>query len=208
MYYDVLNKQVDDVDTKAFLVEQLAGKEIVAIAPGYMAKKEIKRVNGYIDEHPNVIVFGINSLLDGYKYDYLFFTNEVKYSMAMDAHGDKMEEIYRIITSNIDANERLVINYNELIRRKWKYYDNSTIMFLWLMATLRPQRISFVGFDGYIHLKSNHYADRQLEPPIDNEEIVILQENIKEMLHEYIQVNKGRIDISFLTESDFEDLFS
>ena len=207
VYYDVMNKQIDDSDTKAFLADHIAGKEIVAIAPGYMAKQEIGCVNEYIDGHSNVVVIGINSLLDGYRYDYLFFTNEVKYSMAIDSHEDKMKRICRIITSNIDANEKLVLNYNELIRRKWKYYDNSTIMFLWLMITLKPQKICFVGFDGYSHLNSVHYADRWLEPPIDDEEVIVLQANIREMLYEFIRINKGKIDISFLTKSDFEDLF-
>ena len=205
IYHGVINRQVDDSCARQELIKSMKGRELVLILPGKSAEDRKSDVLDYISKTEACIVIGINSLLKGYPYDYLFFSNEVKYQLVKDIYSKELSELKVIVTSNISSDQEIVVNYDDLTERKWKYYDNSLILFLELMRFLSPKRIDIVGFDGYKN-RDNNYADKRLEPPINESELAHMQNDIEEMFREFALINKGKITIKFLTESPFEKI--
>lgn len=202
VYADVENKQIDDKLCKEILKKALRGREIVIVVPGVSAGKEQKMVSKYVSDN-DVITIGINSVIEDYKYDYAFFSNSMKYTLALNVLEKAANKTTIITTSNIDGKQNLIVNYNDLVRRKWKYYENSLMMFLELMIYIRPAKINFVGFDGFEKCEQ-YYAEEILEPIEDFDEIDILQSNVVEMFQDFVKRNQGQIELCFLTHSLFE----
>lgn len=205
VYSDYQNKEVDDSEVKEELAKEIEGKTIVAILPGISSVEEMETVKEKIREE-SAIVFGINSYLSGYDYDYLFFSNQVKYEFAKEHERETVKSVRKILLSNIktEGNEKeWIVNYNDLQKKGWKYYDNSMIMFLRLMNMVHPFKISIAGFDGYLG-KENPYAASALHPNISREELSVIQREISDMLDDFVKCNGKRIKLEFITESPFE----
>lgn len=208
VYAEYQNRNADDMEVKDLLIKQMSGKNLVIILPGKSSETYKEKIKSYIRES-GAIVIGVNASVTDYEYDYLFFSNGIKYEFAKDTNTVQYKEAIKIITSNIKdcGNEKeYIINYNNLQKRKWKYYDNSVIMFLRLMSVILPKTIAIAGFDGYADNNSEKYAEGILEPTISQEEMNVMQEEIADMFADYVKINGEKIKIEFLTPSIFEEL--
>lgn len=205
LYADYQNKAIDDTMAKDRLKEELFNKEIVAVAPGSSAVRNFGEVDDYIKANKAVVI-GINSVLPGYEYDYFFFSNSMKYEISKIQNAEAFQNATVILTSNIkttaDTGE-IVINYNDLQKRGWKYYDNSMIMFLRFMCFIMPSKIAIAGFDGYSSNKGASYASSWLIPPISHDETLILHEEIKEMLMDYMERKPANMQLQYLTPTTY-----
>ena len=202
-YTDYMNKEVNDSETLAKLREKFAGKTILTVLPGASSINEIDTVKAVIDKE-DVVVVGINSVLAGYNYDCLFFSNATKYEYSKENYSDVFNNTLKITASNVKvdgSDNELIVNYNDLQKREWKYYDNSMIVFLRLMAAVQPAKVLVAGFDGY--LEHNNYAPGALEPNLSTEEYDVLQKEIMEMLSDCTKSNPN-IKLEFVTKSPFE----
>lgn len=206
VYAEYQNRNVDDAEVKDLLIKRMAGKTLVVILPGKSSETYKEKIKSYIKEK-NAIVIGVNAIVADFEYDYLFFSNGIKYEFAKDANSAQYKKAKKIITSNVkdsvDA-EEYIVNYNNIQKRKWKYYDNSVIMFLRLMSIILPNTIALAGFDGYADNNSEKYVEEILEPTITQEEMNIMQEEIADMFADYIKINGEKIKIEFLTPSIFQ----
>lgn len=206
VYAGYQNRKVDDTRNKELLKRKLSKQNLAIILPGRSSDKYKERVIDYVEENKSIII-GINAVVLGYKYDFLFFNNSVKYEFAKENYSQQFQQTVRIITSNIESQDKrneLVINYNDLQKRNWKYYDNSLIMFLRLMTVIQPKRIGIAGFDGYIRDEDFKYVDKLLEPPISDEEQDLMQTEIMDMFMDYVKTNSEKINLEFITPSIFE----
>ena len=94
----------------------MSGKEVVLIGPGKSSLDDQKKVKEYIAKrHP--IVIGINSVIEGYDFDYLFFISSVRYDYAKESFAEIFNKTPKILLSNIktepDENE-YIINFNSI----------------------------------------------------------------------------------------------
>ena len=202
-YNDYMNKEVNDSEALAKLREKFSGKTILTVLPGASSVKEMDKIKEVISKE-DVVVVGINSVLSGYDYDCLFFSNATKYEYSKDNYADAFNSTLKITASNIKvegSDNELIVNYNDLQKRDWKYYDNSMIVFLRLMAAVQPAKVLVAGFDGY--LEHNNYAPGALEPNLSTEEYDVLQKEIMEMLSDCTKSNPN-IKLEFVTKSPFE----
>lgn len=202
-YTDYMNKEVNDSETLAKLREKFAGKTILTVLPGASSINEMDAVKAVINKE-DVVVVGINSVLAGYDYDCLFFSNATKYEYSRDNYSEVFNNTLKITASNVKVDgldNELIVNYNDLQKRDWKYYDNSMIVFLRLMAAVQPAKVLVAGFDGY--LEHNNYAPGALEPNLSTEEYDVLQKEIMEMLSDCTKSNPN-IKLEFVTKSPFE----
>lgn len=204
-YIENLNKLIDDSAATAELQSELKDKKILLIMPGTSAVKEKAAIDLFISEN-RPLVIGVNALIDGYDYNYLFFTNSVRYDFAASFYPEKFNCFKKIITSNIkttaEADER-IINFNAVIKRGWQHFDNAGIMALRLLDKLHVKEVAIAGFDGFTSNRDLNYADTSL-PPIDphkpwNE----LNEEIKSMLDDFCMMTENRMTLSFITKSKF-----
>lgn len=210
IYIDYQDKKVEDSESLQAISNRLEGKEVLVILPGKSAIEEKEKVDEYILRN-NPIIVGINAILKNYEYDYLFFTNSVKYNLAKESTLAQFNQAIKIVTSNVKTdvdNKKYVINYNDLQKKGWKYFDNSMIMFLRLMNRIRPKKIGIAGFDGYIDRSDSIYASSLLEISLTVEEMTILQKEIEDMLEDFIKSTNRNIVLELVTKSSFENVIN
>jgi len=112
-YVENQSRLVDDAESFDELKNTLAGRKIVLVAPGKSSSDNVMMINSYINDN-NAISIAVNAILPGYDYDYLFFSNAVRYDYA--------RETFR---AAFDRNKRII-----LLKIFWK---GSRIMFLFVV---------------------------------------------------------------------------
>ncbi|MBO4422589.1 MAG: hypothetical protein J5879_04065, partial [Clostridia bacterium] len=154
------------------------------------------------------VVIGVNAYCDKYDYDYLFFTNSVRYEYAKEVYGDKLDGIAKILLSNItsEASEgAAVINFNSVIKRGWEHFDNAMILALRLTGRIKLPEVNVAGFDGFKTSYNESYADLSLPTLNPDGKWDELNEEIKDMFTDYKASVDGKQKINFLTESFFNE---
>ena len=205
-YLENQNRAVDDAAVLAQLKEEFYGREILLIAPGITSKTEQEKVKSYIwDKNPMII--GVNAINTLYEYDYLFFVNSVRYEYAKESYASQFARTNKILLSNIktnpDENERIV-NFNRVVKRGWKHFDNAVINLLRLLEKLEVEQISIVGFDGFKHRYNESYADALLPTLNPDNQWDALNDEILDMFQDFQNSIKTNINIKFVTESIFD----
>ena len=154
------------------------------------------------------IIIGINAILPGYAYDYLFFVNEARYMYSQDVHADVFANFPKLILSNIkttaDQKEQ-VINYDRVIKRGWPHFDNAVITGLRFMDILHVRHILIAGFDGFKHAYNESYGDSNLPTLNPGGKWDELNSEIKEIYRDFIASAGEHIDIQFVTDSYFAE---
>lgn len=205
-YIENRNYLVDDASAIRCLVEKLADKNVVIVAPGSMSDKKRAEILDYILEN-NSVVIGVNAILEGYKYDYLFFTNAARYEYASVAHKVIFGETEKILLSNIKnetKEKEIVINYNGVVKRGWPHFDNAVISCLRLMNKLHIANVSVAGFDGFSKNYNESFADKSLPSLYQIDDWDELNEEIAEMFQDVKSTSNHIKNIQFLTSSIFD----
>jgi 4-hydroxy 2-oxovalerate aldolase len=211
-YMSYIDNVVDDQNTIDKLQKKIKDRNIVAILPGATSDSHRDEVKEYIKRNC-ALVIGVNSVIEGYTYDYLFFTNEKKYDYAKENNREIFGNAEIIITSNVKAyiergKDINVVNYNDILKHGWKYYDNSMLVFLRLLKRLMPKQIGIAGFDGYKGKYGEKYASNVIKGSLSPDEVELQQKEIEEMLEDFAATYENRYDIEFITPSPFEEIFS
>ena len=209
--YDLLEEKyiknqtyyVDDEETIKGLRDEFNGRKVLLIAPGKSSLDKQSEIVEFIkNERP--IVIGINSILKGYSYDYIFFVNAARYDYARSAHPDTFNGIRHIVLSNVSTNdEEIVIGFNSVIKRGWEHYDNAMICALRFMKRINAQEVYISGFDGFKMSYNESYADPFLPTLNPGNEWDKLNDEIHAMYKDF-KKNVSDMKIVFLTDSIYE----
>lgn len=205
-YQEYVNNEVDDHQTIDGLKEKFENRDILVVLPGRSAEEKILDIIDYAEKHDSLIV-GINSVLENYQYDYLFFTNNKKYQYAKENNVEKFDQCQKILMSNIKTEESedgSIVNYNDYVKLGWKFYDNAFILFLRLLKRLNPASVSVAGFDGYKGNEDKQYSKRVIKNNLPVEDVMQMHNDIEDMMKDFVKTNVGRFDIHFVTKSPFE----
>lgn len=206
-YIDNQNRVVDDDQAIAQLKAATAGREVLLLCPGKSILNRRADIEKYIADH-NPVIIGINVANLGYHQDYLFFCNSVRYSYAKEVYSEEFGRTKRIVTSNIktspDRNES-VINFNLLVKRGWEHFDNAGIVCLRLLNKLHVANVALAGFDGFESSYDESYADTSLPHIVPGKTWNELNEEIRDMLCDFRQMTAGCMNLTFLTESKYQD---
>lgn len=202
-YIDYQSKMVNDDEILIKLEKEFQGRKILLVSPGRSIIDQKADIQQYI-ENEKPIVIGINAVSSEYHYDYLFFSNKIRYDYAKDIYPDLLKKSKRIVVSSIktqsDDGENIV-NYNMLIKRGWEHFDNAVIMCLRLLNKLHVTDIALAGFDGFSNNYSESYFDISLPSLNTDENWDNLNKEIKSMFQDFKEVTKNSIKISFVTKS-------
>ncbi len=210
--YDLLEEKylknqsynVDDSKCVADLKAEFSGRKILLVAPGKSSLDKQDEIKAFISKE-NPVVIGVNSILNGYDYSYLFFVNTARYEYASNSHPEKFETTNHIVLSNVTTDKKEnVVGFNSVIKRGWKHYDNAMICVLRLMERLGVKDVYVSGFDGFKNAYNESYADPFLPTLNPGNDWDGLNKEIKEM---YCDFKKGATDINvtFLTQSIYEN---
>lgn len=206
MYLQNQSLYVEDVPAVRELAGVLKGREVFLITPGKSAQREREQIQARIRAEKPVVI-GVNAILPGYEYDYLFFVNPARYEYAREAYPRQFGEIRHIVLSNVKnvpSGDELVIGFNRVIKRGWEYYDNAAICALRLMELLEVRRVVVAGFDHFQARYNESYADSFLPSPNPEENRwEELNGEIAEMLADFRRNAVYSKDIEFITPSGF-----
>ncbi len=108
--------------------------------------------------------------------------------------------------SNIktEANENeVIVNFNRAIKHGWDHFDNAVICCLCQMNQLKIKNIAIAGFDGFKTRYNESYADESLPSLNPKNKWDKLNEEIKEIFQDFLKSTRGKMNITFVTESYF-----
>ena len=207
-YLDYQTRIVDDEEVLAALKKNMHSKRILLLSPGTSIDTQGEKIQAYIDRyHP--IVIGINAICNGYKCDYIFFCNQTRYEYAKEIYTEQFGSTKKIVASNVKINtdddkNNIIVNYNLLIKRGWKHFDNSTITCLRLMNRLHIKEVAIAGFDGFTSNYSENYYDVSLPNLNPENRWDELNKEIRDMFEDFKKTINGSMNIEFVTTSKFD----
>ena len=150
LYEKYKSNDIDDSVTRDILMDELRGKRVLILAPGYSMISFSERIKRFIlDKEPAVI--SLNFIPNDIRVDYAFFSNKKRY--------DKIEEFpcKTIVTSNAsDYRADYTMSYNSLTG-SFCLGVNSLIMLLKLLKNMEVMEIFAAGADGYKENSENYY---------------------------------------------------
>lgn len=201
-YTEYLKSDVDDTKDLLRLKERLEGKAIAIIAPGASAKKS-SLIKKYIQDR-HAITICINFIPDEIQCDYLYLNNVRRYQVLK--RTGKLEKIQKIFTSNILSDEEniFLIKFSRLIKCGWEYMDNSVIMLLRLLDIMNVSSVGVAGLDGYSN-NSENYISADIEQ-YQERDYQKMNEEIKEMLQDFMETRKHDFRMECITESRFQKI--
>ncbi len=204
-YLEYRNQVVDDHTVYAALKTVFQGRKILLLSPGVSLKKERGAIGQYIEKEKPICI-GINAVSVEYEYDYLFFSNQMRYAYAKDVYPEVLMSKESILLSNIKNSADIgeyIVNFNMLIKRGWPHFDNATIVCLRLLGKLHVKEVALAGFDGFSESHKDNYADEELPRINPGMSIEELNEEIREMFLDFKQSVQGQMKITFITDSKF-----
>lgn len=206
-YLEYENKVVNDEQTLSVIRENCYKRKVLLLLPGKTILDYYDDIIGYIKEN-NPLVFGVNAVMTAYPCDYIFFSNKVRYEYAKDIYSDEFSEINKLVFSNIKTvpgEKEMVVNFNLLVKRGWKHFDNAGIMCLRFLNRVQAMNVAIAGFDGFENAHSENYADASLpfiNPGVSWDD---LNSEIKDMFQDFKKSTVKDMEISFITPSKFGD---
>lgn len=205
-YLENQDRKIDDAEAVAKLKAEFKGKEVLLLAPGKSVLDQEEKISQYISSRDDIVTIGVNAIVGDYTYDYLLFVNSVRYHFAKEAYPEKFTGMKKILLSNIKtdvAEDETVINFNRIIKRGWEHFDNAVITALRMLDQLGVKRISIAGFDGFKQEYNESYADPSLPTLNTSNNWDTLNEEIRDMYHDFVKTRNTDSEIKFITESEF-----
>lgn len=205
-YLDYQNKIVDDEAALHTLQSEFASRKVLLLLPGKSVIQNQEKIDAYIKEN-NPVVIGVNAVLEQYSYDYLFFSNSVRYNYAKEIYSEQFHANKRIVASNIKTEPEendWVVNFNLLVKRGWEHFDNSGIMCLRLLNKLHVAHVALSGFDGFENAYNDSYADVSLPRINPGKKWDELNEEIRDMFEDFKKTTSDSMEIEFVTESKYD----
>ena len=118
-----------------------------------------------------------------------------------------MKNVKKILLSNIKTTPgemEVVVNYNTVVKRGWKHFDNAVIITLRLLNKIGCKKVAIAGFDGFKRKYNESYADANLPTLNPDNKWDELNEEITDIYKDFKQSIVGKMDIEFVTESCYD----
>lgn len=196
IYMDYTATKIDDIETIKSLKKMFGDKKILVIVPSSSINANKEKIDLYAQ---NKEVFTISVNFVDPRADIAFYGNKKRYFNLKSDRSNKPS----IVASNItpDNQKDYVVNYYDLINTQYKYFENSTMMLLYLLRRIGVESICLAGFDGFKTDVKTNYINNSFQNDRHIEEFDSINKEIQEMMEEYIHSLKYKCNISFLTES-------
>lgn len=188
-YHQYKDNELDDLRVIEILKHQLAGKEILILAPGASISTEENKIRKFIEEIEPCII-SVNFVPESFESDYVFFSNGKRFAQAPGYNCNL------ILTSNIVSEcDAYRVNYNRL-SGAFKQGYNSMIMAMKLLKELGISKCYVAGADGYSEGKKQYYKSSLRRISEDRQDY---NYDVKEAIH-MLDMN-----ICFVTDSAYAD---
>jgi 4-hydroxy 2-oxovalerate aldolase len=201
LYIEYISEKVDDYSAVAKLRKNFRESEILVIVPGESINVYRDIINQYIIQNDPIVI--TVSFVSKYDNSYSFFGNQRKYIQKKDDRAGRKV----ICSSNIksDDDSDIIIDYNSLINREYRYFENSTIMLLNLLKRIGVPKITLAGFDGFRDQEKNYfdssYVSEKQIADFDN-----LNNELSDMFRGIVNTMSPKCEFNMITPSLFEKI--
>jgi 4-hydroxy 2-oxovalerate aldolase len=205
LYIEYFSMEVDDKKNIEYLRTVFVDRSILVLVPGYSLNEYRSVINGVIGEK-NPVIISVN-FIDGIGENrFCFFGNERRYKK----YKNDLFDAKIIITSNIKSlcKEDVIVNYNKLIKRELKYFDNSTIMLLNLLYKLGKEEVMIAGFDGISKDHGKVYIDDSYDNYGYDDDPNVINAALEILLKDHAKYLRNKMSVRFITPSRFEHIFT
>lgn len=194
LYYEYNSSHYDDSSDIDNLEAIVGGKRVLLIAPGNSVRIYQKDIEDFIKNNRDVITIGVNNV-PVVNVDYMFASKSNVYEMI-----GKKENL--ICTSNVSSGggHLAVVNYSRWTEDSGIKSDNALFIIGNTLKAVHAKEIILAGFDGFSLDVDSNYYDEKLKRPIDKEQVVRRNSNMKRIIHNL----KNDVAVSFLTPSMYE----
>lgn len=202
LYTEYIADKVDDYDAIIKLKKIFEGKNVLVMVPGNTLVTYRKEIDSYISvNHP--VVISVNFVADT-PSAFAFFGNRKRYARLHERRANR--DI--IVSSNIkpDNNSDVIVNYQSLINRTYKYFENSTIMLLNLLKRLNPRKVILAGFDGFEEHSQMNYSDKSFQNERHISEFNDLNKELESMFGEIVETMTPECEFELITPSKFKSV--
>lgn len=201
LYLEYQSNDVNDADFIEEFAKELKSKPILLLAPGNSIITQKNKINDFILKN-NPIIISANFPPEGYTANYIFFSNNQRYGRST-VLLDKINKKQRIIiTSNIDEDHheiKGVFNYSSIsFKDSYGVLDNALTFLINILIKMNIKHVTLAGFDGFTSSKECDYKNRSFEIVHSD------AEEINSRIHDFLQLSKDKIDVTFLTPSRYE----
>lgn len=205
-YLENQNRVVDDRVALEKLKRILEGRKVLLLAPGKSLDGQGQKIRSFIGKE-NPVTIAVNALHPDYAHDFVFFTNSTRYEYAKIAHPEQFGHTRKVLLSNIKtegSETEWVMNFNLVVKRGWKHFDNAVILCLRMMNKIRVPKIYIAGFDGFKTAYNESYSDPNLPTLNPDNRWEELNQEIRDMFDDFRRSTAQTMELLFLTESIFE----
>lgn len=199
--------KIDDGKVIELLGREMAGREVLIIAPGKSTITEKDAIDTYILKNSPLVIMA-NAINPAYKADYAFFINLIRYNYAKEIYPKEFAGMKKILLSNVKAEgapEELVVNFSRVNKLGWKYFDNAVVDCLRLLDRLCVEKVALAGFDGFKNHYNETYADELLPTLNPDNKWDELNAEILDMFRDFKKVADHVTKLTFVTSSIFDE---
>lgn len=190
-YRQYMENFIDDKKALSELTEELKGRRVLLLAPG----KSLSEYRETVSENAeNNIVIAVNFNGGSFKTDYIFSSNNRRFSKIKNIHSCKT-----ITTSNIKGSESdYVVNFASYASKFPDIVDNSGVMLLKLLMNTGTEEVLIAGMDGYSAAQSSDYYDSKLDYDFTHE-----AQNRNKLISAELSEISRKMNIRFLTPTRY-----
>lgn len=201
LYIEYSGTKVDDRGSLKSLSEVLKNNKLLVLVPGKSLSSRAEVVNETIEnEKPTIISL---NFVDP-RSNYVFFGNQRKYDRFVSSCESKKV----IVSSNIKYDRAdFVVDYNGIIDRNLKSFDNSTVMLLNLLLKIGVEKYKIAGLDGF-EIGGDNYYDKDYSFSRYSEDYEQINSDLTIFLKAYAKRLSNQGSVQIITGGRFESLFN
>jgi len=204
LYIEYVGSKVDDSQSLQTLRKEINDRKVLILAPGHTLLEYAEKIESFINQE-NPVVISVNFIYHEKADKYAFFGNPRRYEKICKSVID--EKI--VISSNVNplSGKEVVVNYNSLIDRGYKFFDNSTMLLLNLLRNISVKDMYVAGFDGLEKGNPNIYYCKDYNISISEKDYGQINSDLREMLRNFAKTLQHKETVQFITPSQYESIF-
>jgi len=170
-------------------------RPILIVASGNSVNNEIESINEFI-QHYNPLIIMVNHINPNIKYDFVFFSNQKRFSEFYDSGMENS----LLLTSNIIFANKNIVDFSSLYNFQDIKSDNASILLLNLLIMNDIRKVNVVGLDGYNSDLTDNYSYKEYSVNLDKQSL----EKVNQDIYKALNVLDSLIKIKFLVSSIFQ----
>lgn len=207
LYVEYFDRPIDDDEVISGLTKIFQDRDILLLAPGKTVIDQKEKIDCFIQEKAPIVI-GVNNLIEGYLFDYIFYSGVNRYQNLQYQDYNDAGAPRVIMTSNIktipEENE-MIVNYSSLIKYGWVNIDSSAILLIRLLLKCGVSQVFVAGLDGYKKFGQAFYKN-ELDTGLEEQERVKNTEDNLSMLED-VRIHNPNFRMHFLTDSIYSRIF-